>query len=595
LYSETKLTAPASGVEVVLKAGAGLEVVVVDEEDQPVADATCTLVPDAPWPNGWETFSLTDEQGRAVISGLMGGRYLLMATPPWKTPFRMADQRVELRENERRQVRLRFEQGVELAGVVVDGEGKPVAGAEVRTLPEAILGRGLDKKKSTLQFHYRRLYDEWEGKAGRPALTGPDGRFVLRHLRPETYRLSASKLGYVMDVEAMGEAFAAEGHKGLRVKAGTDKPARLVLSYRGFIRGRVVGSGGQPLTEFELDGQPMRSEDGTFVVGVRQFGPHMLRFIAPGRAVTWRRADMAGRDVELGDVVLEEGGPVRVQVVEAEGGGPVERAQVQVWAEEDGQWFQTGIAEQTGQDGTVRLPAMEPRRLELVVRHSDYRGERMPLAPGQREVTVTLKAGAVLQGWLRTDEGPVRHGKVNLYEPGGRWVATLQATDGWYTQRGLAPGRYVARAWSPSLPEPTVYRPREVDVPEDGVVELDFQSEPRGSVLKVQVSEEVKEVRLVSGRFQPTSLVELRAGLPRGEPWEKDYERHELGRDVFFFRGLAPGRYTLLAWRVRRERLEVHREEVEVSATAERTLELQPRWRDMGHAGENGREMWVVP
>ena len=87
----------------------------------------------------------------------------------------------------------------------------------------------------------------------------------------------------------------------------------------------------------------------------------MLAFSAPGLALSWRRVDkVVGRDVELGDVVLGEGSPVRVRVVEAEGGGPVEGAGVHVWAEKDGQALPTTYFNKTGREGTVELPAMEP-------------------------------------------------------------------------------------------------------------------------------------------------------------------------------------------------------------------------------------------
>ena len=594
LYNDQKLSAPASGVKVVLNTGAGLEVVVVDEEDRPVAGADCMLVLDRPWPIGSDELARTDEQGKAVLSGVIGGRYLLMATTSRKEPFRLAEQRVELRERERRRVRLRFDKGVELAGVVVDGEGKPVAGAEVRALPEEVLWEKQRKRQqsSPVSLHHRRLHEEWDGKAGRPAVSGPDGRFVLRHLRPEAYRLAVSRLGYDMDANAMGEAFVGEGGmRGLHVDAGAGRPVRLVLSYRGFIIGRVVGPGAQPLTSFEVNGQALRSEDGTFALAVdpRDDGPLMLAFSAPGLALSWRRVDkVVGRDVELGDVVLGEGSPVRVRVVEAEGGGPVEGAGVHVWAEKDGQALPTTYFNRTGREGTVELPAMEPG--VLVVKHEDYREARVPWTAGQREVTVTLRSGAVLQGWLRTDAGPVSYGKVLLYGPDGRLMEALEVRNGWYTQRGLAPGRYTARAESPPVPEPTLFLPREVDVPGDGTVELSFQSEPRGSTLKVPVSDEMGAVRLMPGRWKPGSLSELLEGLPRLHPEDTEYERHEQGTKVFVFRGLKPGRYTLLAWRERRKRLELHREEVEVPATTERTLKLQPRWQDMGATGP--RDHW---
>ncbi|PTL77451.1 carboxypeptidase-like regulatory domain-containing protein [Vitiosangium sp. GDMCC 1.1324] len=604
LYRELEVTAPARELKVVLPTSAAVEVQVVDEQDRPVAGAECLLVVD----EGRLGFgprdipTRTDERGRAVLGGVRGGRYRVSASSPPGEPFRMAWQRVELRERERRLVRLRFEEGQRLEGVVVDGKGLPVAGAAVLAVPDEVLGswRAQVRSESPLvRWYSQRLRNEWQGKEGRPVLSGQDGRFVLRHLLAQPYRLSAVKPGYVLDAAAMGGQLAGEGHEqGVRVAVGSRAPVRLVLAYRGLLRGRVIRQGGEPLTTFTLNNLSLRSEDGTFAVPVANTGPLELTFGAPGLASTVRRAVMEpGRDVELGDVVLQEGRPVRVRVVDAEGGGPVARAGVRLWREEEGRRFFMGVEEATGRDGSLLLPSVESRPLVLEVQHEEYLAAYVPLEPGQREVTVTLRAGALLQGQVHAASQPVRYGKVVLYTPGGDLVHAIDVRDGWYSRRGIEPGRYVARAESPSYPEATVYLPRDVEVPESGVVELNFESESRGGVLDVQVPEEDADeekdvVRLVPGRWpRPGSVAALRVLLLRSHPYD-----HEYGHpDTFTFRWLAPGPYTLLAWRERRGRLLLHAEEVELSAGAQRSLRLSPRWQDVGDTGERGRLMWGVP
>ena len=374
---------------------------------------------------------------------------------------------------------------------------------------------------------------------------------------------------------------------------------RLVLAYQGLLRGRVVRQGGEPVPLFTLNNRTVRSEDGTFAVPVAKTGPLELAFSAPGLATAVRQAQMeTGKDVDLGDVVLEEGRPVRVRVVEAEGGGPVARAGVYLWKEDGGRRVFTGVAAPTEKDGSVLFPAVASRPLVLEVMHEEYPTTRVPLEPGQREVTVALRSGAVLQGQVRDAAQSVGYGKVHLYTPEGELKYALVVRDGWYSQRGLESGHYVARAECPAYPEALVFLPREVEVPESGTVQLDLQSERQGGSLNVQVPEEDEAadeedaVRLVPGRWPRTgSVAALRVLLLRSHPYDRQYGHPP----TFIFRWLAPGPYTLLAWRERGGRLLLHQEEVELLAGAQRTLRLTPHWQDVGSTGDRGSLMWGVP
>lgn len=603
LYGYQDVTAPASNLKVVLPTAASVEVTVVDEQDRPVKGAECLLVQEGRWLGSREIPTRTDERGRAVLGGVTGGRYRVMATSPGTEAFRLAEQKVELRERERRQVRLKFEEGPKLEGVVVDGKGQPVEDAVVLVVPEVVMSswRSQVRNDSPLAHQYwQRLRAEWEGKEGNPVVTGPDGRFVVQHLLPESYRLTAVKSGYVLDTEALGSQVTGEGRdKGVVAKAGARTPVRLVLAYQGLLRGRVVRQGGEPVTLFTLNNRTLRSEDGTFAVPVAKTGPLEFAFGAEGLATAVRQARMeTGKDLDLGDVVLEEGRPVRVRVVEAEGGGPVARAGVFLWKEDGGRSVFTGVAEPTQKDGSVLFPAVELRPMVLEVKHEEYPTTRVPLGPEQREVTVALRPGAVLQGQVRDTTRTVGYGKVHLYMPDGHLKYALEVRDGWYSQRGLEAGHYVARAECAAYPEALVFLPREVDIPESGTVQLDLQSERQGGSLTVQAPEESEDsddedsVRLVPGRLPRTgSVAALRVLLLRGHPYDRQYGRPTM----VIFRWLAPGPYTLFAWRERGGRLLLHQEEVEMPAGAQRTLRLNPRWQDVGETGERGAFRYGVP
>ena len=90
---------------------------------------------------------------------------------------------VEL-EKEDVRVRLRFERGQVLAGVVVDSRGQPLAGAMVAL-------------RSTLRrefYHHGRLIRS----VGSGFETGPDGRFTFQSVSGEQLELFVSKPDYLL-------------------------------------------------------------------------------------------------------------------------------------------------------------------------------------------------------------------------------------------------------------------------------------------------------------------------------------------------------------------------------------------------------------
>jgi protocatechuate 3,4-dioxygenase beta subunit len=593
---QSEVAAPASGVELVLATGAVLEVEVRDEQGRPVANAECQLSVDGRWISEGEK-RWTDEHGRAVYEVVAEGRYALSASTSPQGPLRVTSQKLELRGRERRQVRLQLPAGWELQGTVLDAKGRPLEGATVRAVPDLVLQPMHTWSRKREQWpvlnHSRRLMDEWYGKAGRAVSTGPDGRFVLKHLLPQAYRLNVSKPGYTLDVEATGSAVEVDGREtGLRVPEGGG-PSIVVLAFQGFIRGRVVRQGGGPLTLFTLNAHAVESEDGRFAVPLDDDdAPVVLTFEAPGLAPTWRKVKPTpGRDVDLGDVVLAEGRPVRVRVVDAATGGPVGRASVSLVDERDGFSLSAGEWGLTEEDGVLRLESVERRALTVVVKEAEHLEARVRLEPGQEEVTVVLHAGATVQGWVRDAQGPVRLARAVLYSEAGEWKYELDVREGWYSRQGVAAGRYVVRVTAPD--EVAASFPwQEVRVPEGGTVQLDLTAQTQGSVLEVRHPREVDRVRLIPGRHQPpSSLEELRAMVLRGHPYSVEWGQTLAVR----FPALPAGPHTLVSWRIHRDRLELHLQEVEVAAGSSRVLELQPRWQPLPGRAIRSEAVWGMP
>lgn len=119
-------------VEVRLEEGATLTGVVRDADGQPIENADLLLLPKGVSPDGswWERRALrTDAEGRYAFGGLPDGAWMLRGrTKGWILETPLA---IELTEREHRPLDLRFGRGRTLTGRVVDGEGRPIPGAEI--------------------------------------------------------------------------------------------------------------------------------------------------------------------------------------------------------------------------------------------------------------------------------------------------------------------------------------------------------------------------------------------------------------------------------------------------------------------------------
>jgi protocatechuate 3,4-dioxygenase beta subunit len=599
LETEEAVAAPAQNVRLVLRTGASVEVEVVDEAGQPVAQAHVELIPTAPEVRSYRgRTGFTDEAGGVTLRGVEPGRQVVVASTPVDQPARTVMRELEFQGSERRRVRLQFEEGQRLSGVVVDAAGQPVAGAEVRATPAAMVG-SREYEEADLAPIAERLESEWFSGLDSPRLTGPDGRFSVPHLRPGTWLVTALKAGYSFDGAVTGRKVRSVGPlSGVLVEAGVSE-VRLVLARVGHVHGRLVRADGSPITRFQLNERLQEDERGAFRWPISSTGEAVLAFAAPGLAGTVRKVPVRESvDVELGEVVMAPGRPVRVRVVDARTAEPVVGARVDLRDPADvdpdeersllfrmpeeppeaapGQKvYVSPRLVQTDQDGTVELPNVEARPLLLRVEHADYLDARSPLGAGQRDITIALQRGARLEGEVRAGGQLVESGAVRLKTPGGTTIDYARITDGTYSAGPLEAGRYIVEA-DPSydMRPPPVFLPKSVEVPASGTVRLDLEAQEQGATLELRTSEPVDEILLVPG--QP----------PLPGTWEQIWSTFVIARrsrtdreQRVSFLKVPPGRYTLFAVRDWHEHeLEMHREEVEIPNLGTVPLELQPLW-----------------
>lgn len=600
LDTERTVMAPARGARLVLRSGAAVEAEVVDEAGRPVKEAEVHVLPEVIQGSYRDRSGTTDETGKVLVTGLGPDRYRVVAAMPESNPLRTVRQLVELRDSERRKVRLQFEEGLRLSGVVVDPAGKPVAEAEVRVAP-AFLMDSRKYEDPDLEPYSEQLDAAWSSSKEQTNRTGPDGRFTVYHLRPGPYLVTALKDGYAFDSRATGGTRRTIGPiSGVMVSAGTSD-VRLVLESLGYVRGRVVGPDGTPIPLFQLNGLIQEDARGEFRWPIHGNGELVLAFAARGLAGTVRKVQgREGKDVELGDVVLGHGRRVRVRVVDAATSEPVPTAIVDVRDMSDsdpdsGRSVLYGISEahtasdgtrayeaspplQSDAEGTLVLEHVEERPLLLHTKHPHYLETSVPLGAKSSEVTVRLPAGAWVQGEVRAEGAPVEHGTVRLLTLEGVWTDSATLEEGAYSLGPVEAGRYVVQvdvySYQEEGPEP-VFLPRQVQVPASGTVTLDLEAQRMGTEVEVLASEEVDEVILVPGE-QPLPG----PGEPPYKTFAFGHRARVNGEGPFRFRMLPAGHYTLFAvrdWEALE--LDLHREEVEVPAREKMSIPLKPRWQ----------------
>ncbi len=299
------------GVRIRLAGGGIVMGTVKDGKGQPVEGALVSVQYDwsrrsAPVPglegNPWQygqlmndprlssPFSTSDAEGRYRVEDVPLGNYQVAAT--WGLDKAVGGQPLQIRAGATETVDLTFGAGKRIEGVVLDAEGKPVAGASVS-------GGEAQPKPG------RNTYVEDR--------TDTDGRFVLRNLEAERWNVNVYAVGFT----AESRPSVAVGERSLELR----------LTPLGWVDGLVVLPEGGPFTSnFELAAEPIGDvaggqEDGSR--NGREFrqesfssadGTFRLKGLGAG---TWKLS------VQSTDNWIPRA-PVEVPVVNGRGSGPVE-------------------------------------------------------------------------------------------------------------------------------------------------------------------------------------------------------------------------------------------------------------------------------
>ncbi len=219
--------------------GAVIRGLVKTSTGEPVSDANVRgQATGAADPRGQRTWGWdqSERDGTYKMTGLVGGTYNVSVNvqgyPEPEEPTK-----VEVAEGGEAVHDIVLEAGGRIEGAVVDEHGKPVAGARVRAQSNA----------------------RWGGWRNNTT-TRDDGTFAIEGVRPGVARVIAtSGRGSWWGGSALKAPGASDDDthgKEVTVKAGQTEHVRLVVeSQSGVIRGRVVDSDGNPVTDAFVDAQ----------------------------------------------------------------------------------------------------------------------------------------------------------------------------------------------------------------------------------------------------------------------------------------------------------------------------------------------------
>lgn len=335
-----------------------------------------------------------------------------------------------------------------LSGLVVDPEGRPIAGATIEAYQTM---QGVDKGMS-------------KGRAQ----SDVGGRFVVEGLAEGTYNLSVRKRGY-SDTNLAG--------------ARTGSDVKVTMQPRGSVAGRVVDQRtGAPVGAFEIEvlrsfgdrppaptgkRRAFRSADGRFVVDDLDPGRYALEAVAegyaPGRSAEFdvERGREAGPvEIRLGQgaavhglVVDSSGQPIPGATVKLNPNGYVPNPILAIFEAFPNSPKPRTYSARTGTDGSFRIERVAPGVYQVEASHPAYTRRavndvRLAADADTDAGRIVLSSGGTIVGTCVSSSGePFADGTVHLQgvegsETEGTFRELRPGYDGRFEIPNLPPGEY---------------------------------------------------------------------------------------------------------------------------------------------------------
>ena len=389
-----------------------------------------------------EEQATADEQGLFEYRNLRPGTYRLTVSAPGFASLLMPG--IEVGAGGADVGSLELEPGVEITGVVVDGDDQPVQGAEVRANSQQSQLFGMGDRNDEPQ-----------------AVSGPDGAFTVADRRA----------GERVDLAVTHEDYQPAGVPG--VLAPNPQEVRIVLQLGARLSGTVVDPSGGPVADarvsvmvdeadFDPSGMGVRgfrfpvraSTDDTGRFELQQVPSGKIRLTAAARG--WRTAELSALEVapgaELDDLrlVLERGATVTGRVFAADG-QPAAGAWVRVQEPRTGGRFTPPPRATTGGDGQYLLEGVETGLQLISARSEDDEttAQEIEVATGINRLDLRFAAASTVSGRVVDDTGaPLPGVTVMLITDARQWSGSesRSGAGGGFEIEGVRDGQYLLRA-----------------------------------------------------------------------------------------------------------------------------------------------------
>jgi len=411
--------------DLVLAKGETLRGVVLDPEGEPVSGATVKSEPEGgsflfSMIGGEPPNAVTDDEGRFSLDALLAGQKLILVASHADYG---ASQPVAVTPGEDTSATLRLRAPVSIEGKVVDDAGDPVAGARATlSLPNRQGAGGVRRNPLA-------------GSLPRPAITGRDGRFLLRNVPRVRGTIRISHREY------------RDGSKPVDPGGAADFDAGTIALESGLrISGMLTGPDGEPVVGARVmaahrggDGRRVaRSWDETDDTGAFRFpaldaGTYEITIRAEGLHADPVEAAAGSDGVE---VVAQRAGVVEGRLVDG-AGGPVEGARVRADIGSERAGWAT-----TDDRGRFRIGRLPPGATpDLTITHDEFLPLERANAAGAG--VYVLDRGRALTGIVVDRAGRPVSGVRLRVQPGNRYPVT--GSDGRFSASGLPRGELTVK------------------------------------------------------------------------------------------------------------------------------------------------------
>ena len=422
---------PREGITIRVEVDGDLGGIVVDGSGNGVGSA---MVVASAFAGGATLYGTTEVDGHFVLAG-PHGRFQVHAA---KGPLASAPEEVDLLPKKHVEVRLVVDRS-SITGAVVDPRGRPVVGARVSATSSLNIG--------SYESHI--------------ATSDAKGRFEVTGVVPGEYELSAERPDHEV-ADTRRTVAAKSGDSGVKIVL----PEVSTLSGRVLLEGKPVPYYGVYITEPEPQwlAYPLevRSTEGRFAKHGVPAGMWRVTFAGPGFAPkTLKNVSIPdGRDLDLGDVMVDHGQHVGGHVLDARG-APIAGASVTVHTRASS--FNDAVLDLiangtlstvTDQSGAYQLDGISPPAIAGLTNHIVATQARLGTS-GERElsasdsnVDLVIAAAGGIDGRVVGPPGVPQvvgcfQGSDSAFD-----VTTSPDELGQFHFNNLAPGDYSVRVYS---------------------------------------------------------------------------------------------------------------------------------------------------